>query len=158
RRPANRAYGRIVAEPPMLVRRLHEELARLMQYERELSVIVFRSLDRDVAASVLTAIGGRMRAIDTAAPLGPRHVGVLAPQLDFDEACALAREVVKSQIAAGVVTAPFDGIDGDALLVAARAAAGTAEAGEVVAARGVADTITIGTRKIVVADPAMARL
>jgi transcriptional regulator with GAF, ATPase, and Fis domain len=99
-----------------------------------------------------------MRAIDTAAQLGARHVGVLAPELEFDEAFAFARGVASASVAAGIATAPVDGIDGDALLVAARTAAGAAGAGEIVAARGLAATVAIGTHKIIVADPAMQRL
>src|SRR5262249_42293108 len=66
-----------------------------------------------------------------------------------------ARGVSAGSLGVGIATAPFDGIDADALLAAARAAAMRSE---VAHARDTAETIAVGGRQITIGDPAMARL
>jgi DNA-binding NtrC family response regulator/pSer/pThr/pTyr-binding forkhead associated (FHA) protein len=160
RRPVRAAGTSNVTEQPMLVQRLAEELSRSAQYERELSLVIARSSDGD-APALLASVAGRLRVIDTAAIVGARFVGVLLPELGADEAHAFARELASrgpGRISAGVATAPYDGIDADAVLGAARAACSAAGPGSVVRARDAAETITAGAQRILVADPAMARL
>jgi two-component system response regulator AtoC len=149
-----------VTEQPMLLRRLTEELSRVAQYERELSVVIASAVDGD-APALLAAVAGRLRVIDSASSLGARAVGVLLPELGTDEAHDFARELVAlggGRVACGIATAPYDGIDADAVLGAARAACAAARPGAVVRARDAAETIAIGSQRILVADPAMARL
>ena len=160
RRPVRAAETSNVTEQPMFVRRLTEELSRLAQYERELSLVIARSVDQD-AHALLAAIAGRLRVIDAASIVGARFVGVLLPELGVDEANAFAGGLSSlgvGPVSAGVATAPYDGIDGDAVLGAARAACAAAAPGAVVQARDAAETIVAGSQRILVADPAMARL
>src|SRR5262245_51052723 len=153
RRP-QRASTKRTVEHSQLLGRLADELARVAQYERELSVIVFRSVDRDDPAAVLAAIAGRLRAMDAAATIGPRYGAVVAPELGPEDAEQFARGVSAGSLGVGIATAPFDGIDADALLAAARAAAMRSD---VAHARDTAETIAAGGRQITIGDPAMAR-
>jgi DNA-binding NtrC family response regulator len=165
RRSARATHGRDVGEQSMLVRRLAEELARAAQYERELSLIVVRWTDRDNALAVLSAIADRLRVIDSVAPLGTRHAGILLPELGADEAARLAAELGEITAggspvarAIGIATAPADGIDADTVLTAARAACDAATPGTPAFARDAVETITAGPQRILVADPGMSRL
>jgi len=155
RRPTRPSRTRNMIEQPMLVRRLTEELARVAQYERELSLVIARGTD---SAALLAGVTARLRVIDTAAAIGARYVAMLLPELGPEEAIQLARELAGDAIHVGVATAPFDGIDADTLLGAARAACDAAGAGAVVHARDAAETITVAAQRIIVADPGMARL
>jgi DNA-binding NtrC family response regulator len=160
RRPLRAAIASSVTEQPTLVRRLTDELARIAQYERELSLVIARSADGDTPA-LLAAIADRLRVIDTASIVGARFVGVLLPELGAEEAHAFASELAtlaSGGISIGIATAPFDGLDADALLGAARSACAAAGPGQVLRARDTAETITAGAQRILVADPAMARL
>jgi DNA-binding NtrC family response regulator len=160
RRPLRPVGISNVTEQPMLLRRLTEELSRVSQYERELSLVIAGSVDGD-APALLAAVAGRLRVIDTASSIGARLVGVLLPELDADEAHAFAQELSSlggGRIACGHATAPYDGIDADTVLGAARAACAAARPGTVVRARDAAETIAVGNQRILVADPAMARL
>jgi len=160
RRPLRIAAGSAVTEQATLVRRLTEELARTAQYERELSLVIARSIEGD-APALLAAIAARLRVIDTAAIIGARFVGVLLPEIGAEEAMAFARRLSSlgvGEVAAGLATSPHDGIDADAVLGAARAACAAAAPGTVVRARDAAETIAAGGQRILVADPAMARL
>jgi two-component system, NtrC family, response regulator AtoC len=160
RRPLRVVDASHVTEQPVLVRRLAEELSRVAHYERELSLVIARSADGD-APGLLAAIADHLRVIDTAAIVGARFVGVLLPERGADEAEQFARALSTlgvGKVSAGVATAPYDGIDVDAMLGAARAACTAAAAGEVVRAADAAETITAGPQRILVADPAMARL
>ena len=160
RRPLRIAAASSVMEQPMLLRRLTEELTRIAEYERELSLVVARPADGD-APALLAAVADRLRVIDTAAIVGGRFVAALLPERGADEAMELARALARREagrIAVGVATAPYDGIDPDAVLGAARAACALAEPGAVVRACDAVETIMAGTQRIVVADQAMARL
>jgi DNA-binding NtrC family response regulator len=160
RRPARLAAGARATEQPALVQRLTEELSRTAEYERELSLVVARSAGRDPAALV-SAITERLRVIDAAAPIGGGYVAALLPERGPDEALALARALAQldgGRIAVGVATAPYDGIDPDAVLGGARAACAGAEPGAVRRAGDTVELITAGPQRIMVADPAMARL
>jgi two-component system, NtrC family, response regulator AtoC len=161
RRPVRRSQAGTVLEPAVLVRRLTEELSRAAQYERELAVAVVRAVDRADPAALLAAVAAHLRVIDTAASVGVHQVAVVLPELDAAEAAQVARELAAlsfGPVAVGVAVAPFDGIDTDTLLSAARAAAERASPGEVVRAGAAAESITAGNHRILVADPGMARL
>jgi DNA-binding NtrC family response regulator len=160
RRPARIAAGARATEQPALIQRLTEELSRIVEYERELSLVVARGASRDPEA-LLAAVADRLRVIDTAAPLGGGFVAALLPERGGDEALGLARALAEldgGRVAVGVATAPHDGIDADAVLGAARAACATAEPGAVRRASEAIEIITAGPQRILVADPAMARL
>jgi two-component system, NtrC family, response regulator AtoC len=159
RRPARTAAGARATEQPALVQRLTEELSRIAEYERELSLVVARGPGG--ASALLAAVAERLHVIDAAAPLGGGFVAALLPERGADEALGLARALAGldgGQISVGVATAPHDGIDPDAVLGAARAACAAAEPGAVRRACDAVEIITAGPQRIMVADPAIARL
>jgi two-component system, NtrC family, response regulator AtoC len=161
RRPVRRSRAGTALEQAVLVRRLTEELSRAAQYERELAIAVVRSVDRSDPAALLAAVVDHLRVIDTAASVGGHQVAVLLPELDAEEAGQVARELAAlpfGSVAVGVAMAPFDGIDTDTLLAAARAACDKAGPGEVLRAAAAAETIVAGDHRILVADHGMARL
>jgi len=148
-------------EPAVLIRRLTEELSRATQYERELAIAVVRSVDRADPAALLAAVVDRLRAIDTAASLGAHHVAVVLPELDGAEAMEVAGALAALPVGAlalGMATAPFDGIDADTLLAAARTASDLAAPGAIVRAAAASEAIDAGGHRILVADAAMVRL
>jgi two-component system, NtrC family, response regulator AtoC len=161
RRPVRQSRAGTMLEPAVLVRRLTEELSRAAQYERELAIAVVRSVDRSDPAGLLAAVVDKLRVLDTAASLGGHHVAVVLPELDTAEASEVAGALATlpfGSLAVGMSTAPFDGIDADTLLAAARTASDRASAGEVVRAATAGDVIEAGSHRILVADPAMVRL
>jgi transcriptional regulator with GAF, ATPase, and Fis domain len=165
-RPVRASGGRGLLDGPALLRRLEEELERSLRYRREVSLAIVRAdapLDR---ARVATAMGGRLRLIDAAALLGEREAAVLLPEMDLDEAGALAQALAVAVAgpggAAGVAVSPGDGVDVDALLSCARAAAASAPAGGVAFGRDTVQWLALGEREggreIALADPAMLRI
>jgi DNA-binding NtrC family response regulator len=158
RRPIRARAGSAVTEQPMLLRRLTEELARVAEYERELSLVVAKPGDGD-AQALLAVIADRLGVIDTAAIIGGRLVCALLPERGVDEAAAFARALAEHGAGRiGIATAPYDGIDPDAVFGAARAACAAAAPGGVVQACDAAETLVAGAQRILVADPAMGRL
>jgi two-component system response regulator AtoC len=161
RRAMRQSRAGTMLEPAVLVRRLTEELARATQYERELAIAVVRSVDRADPAGLLAAVVDKLGVIDTAASLGAHHVAVVLPELDGAEAVEVARALAAlpfGALAIGMATAPFDGIDPDTLLAAARTASDAAGPGEIVRAATAGETIEAGSHRIAVADPGMVRL
>jgi two-component system, NtrC family, response regulator AtoC len=148
-----------VVEPAPFARRLAEELARCTQYERELSVLVVRARDGSDSAQLLAACAERLRTIDIAAAIGPRHLGLLLPELGVDEAMRFGTALAAGNaLAVGVATAPHEGVDPDSLLAAARAACELHVSGRIVRASEANELIELGGHRIVVAEPAMAKL
>jgi two-component system response regulator AtoC len=164
RLPVRRSYAGRVLEQTVLVRRLTEELSRAAQYERELAIAVVRMVERADPAALLAGIADQLRVIDTAARIDGRHVAILLPELDSGEAAELAGELAAralarvGSVAIGVASAPFDGIDADTLVAAARAASDAAAPGAIVRAATVAETIVAGAHRILVVDASMGRL
>jgi transcriptional regulator with GAF, ATPase, and Fis domain len=159
-RPVRSPGGRGLLDGPALLRRIEEELERSLRYRREVALAIVRSeaaLDRARVAAVLA---GKLRLIDAAAIVGEREAAVLLPEVDLDEAGALAQALAGALggAAAGVATSPADGVDADTLLSCARAAAASAPAGEVAFARDVVHHVALGDREVVLADPAMVRI
>jgi hypothetical protein len=89
-RPVRTSGVRGVLEGPALLRRLEEEIERSLRYRRELSLAIVRSDTAFDRARVGAALAGRLRLIDAAAFLGEREAAVLLPEVDVDEAGALA--------------------------------------------------------------------
>jgi len=149
-----------VAEQPLFERYLGEDLYRLERQGREMSLVIARPDDGDPLA-LLRAIAGRLRAVDSASMVDARSVGVLLPELGVREAHAFAGElstVGAGRVSVGIAAAPYDGIDAETVLAAARAACAAAGPGSVLRARDATETIAAGSQRILVADPAMARL
>jgi two-component system, NtrC family, response regulator AtoC len=159
-RRTRRARTRNVVEQTSFVRRLADEIARCVAYEREVSLLCVRRGDGD-GEQLAARLADRLRSIDMIAPIGRRHLGVLLPELDGDEAIAAARGLVDANrglLSIGVATAPYDGLDADALVAATRAAADLAALDGVVPAREAGETLAIANHRVVIGDPAMRKL
>jgi DNA-binding NtrC family response regulator len=156
------AVGRHVVDRQTLARKLAEELARALQYQRELAIVMIRTADPDPARA-MAVVAGAVRVMDAVAPAEDGAFVVMLPELGVDEAIAVAAELrrrlagIAGGIAIGVAAAPADGIDADTLIGAARDALSGTVSGAIVVAGAVA-TETIGPREVVVGDPAMRRL
>jgi DNA-binding NtrC family response regulator len=152
--------GRPLVDRAVLRRRLDEELERGVRYGRPLAVAAITlapGTDRTAAAS---SVSRGLRLLDVAGWAGETQILVLLPELDVEAARDAVSELVAGlrEARAGLATHPTDGCDGDTLLAAARAAAGTARPGQVVCAEDTATRLAVGDREIIVADPAMGRL
>jgi two-component system response regulator AtoC len=147
-------------EASAFVTRLGEELARCTEFERELTIMCVRATDGNIAPLV-PAIAQRLRSMDTHAVIGRRHIGVLCPELDADEGVAMALRLLDAapgDLVIGIATAPYDGIDADALLASTRAACEVKAHQSIVRSAEAAKTLTAGPHKIVIGDPAMTNL
>ncbi|HWM88339.1 MAG TPA: sigma 54-interacting transcriptional regulator [Kofleriaceae bacterium] len=163
-RPLRASGTRDVLDAGDFARRLEEESERAVQYQRELAVVVLHAAHRLDRARTSVVLAGRLRRMDAAAILDDHRVAILLPELDIDEASPIAGDLALllkaggSPLAAGVALSPDDGVDGDALLASARAAADAAAPGSVVLARSEVQELIAGPHRIVIADPGMARL
>ncbi|MGE0395627.1 MAG: sigma 54-interacting transcriptional regulator [Kofleriaceae bacterium] len=159
-RKASTARAKQMLETSAFVTRLTEELARCTEFEREMSLLCVRAVDGELSALV-PALVQKLRSMDTLATIGRRHLGVLLPELDADEAVAMALRLIDAapgEIMIGVATAPYDGIDPDALMAATRAACEVKAHQSIVRASEAAKVLIAGSHRIVIGDPAMANL
>jgi two-component system, NtrC family, response regulator AtoC len=162
RRPARATAAHQAAELGTLMRRISEETDRAQRYQRELAVVVMRQVSRKDAAWLMAALLPRLRAIDVVTGFGDGAVAVLMPEVGADEVVAVLEaafpDLGASDLAIGIAVAPFDGIDGDTLIGAARAAAAAAGAGERKLARDTSVELIAITHRIQIADPTMVRM
>ncbi|MEZ4358538.1 MAG: sigma 54-interacting transcriptional regulator [Kofleriaceae bacterium] len=163
RRAARSACAQQVAEVGALLRRIGEETDRALRYQRELAVIALRMTGPADVPRLSAGLVAKLRSIDVIAASGENSAIVLMPELGLDEASlalddALAGLEAADELAIGLAIAPFDGIDGDTLLGAARAAAEVARAGQRRAAADAVTELAAVHHKITVADPAMTRI
>jgi DNA-binding NtrC family response regulator len=150
----------------VLRHRLEEEVERALCSHRPLSLCALWTgpLAGSARSQLAQALGGALRVIDVAAWGGADHLIVLLPDSEAQGAQAAAARLVDAAAAvaplsrAGLAGCPSDGYDVDALLSGARAAMDGAPPGQVGQAAAAAQTLTIGDRTVVLADPAMVRL
>ncbi|MBL9019427.1 MAG: sigma 54-interacting transcriptional regulator [Myxococcales bacterium] len=156
-RPVRATGGRALLDRSSLIRRFEEELERSLRYRRELSLLVLRSERAFDRARIAASLVPRLRLIDAAAFLEDRELAVLLPELEADEADELAAALsgLVPGVAAGLARSPADGVDADTVLSCARAAATNAAPGVLMHARDAVQRLTLGTREVVLADPAM---
>jgi two-component system response regulator AtoC len=146
-------------------RRLGQEIERSLRYGRPLAVLEIATaashLDRPAFEAEVTS---RMRLMDFAGWSPGVHLTIVAPELSEQEARVVAKRLLAGVLPfcpdarLGVSTCPMDGCDPDTLVASARAAAGAAERGEIAAAAEMVTTLEVEDRRLVVADPTMARL
>ena len=151
------ARTRDVVDSTAFVRRLADEVARCIAYERELSILCVRG---DALERVVASLGDQVKgAGDLVARLDARHVGVLLPELDLDDALAIARRLADALPDAhvGVATAPYDGLDADSLIGATRAASDLPSP-RIVRVTQPSELLEVGSHRIVIGDPAMSQL
>jgi DNA-binding NtrC family response regulator/pSer/pThr/pTyr-binding forkhead associated (FHA) protein len=140
--------------------RLAAEIERAAALDRSLAVVAVRA--ERAREFLVDALAGELRGVDRATSLAADEVAALLPELEPDEAPAVARRMVAAvggAARAGYAVFPRDGDDPETLIASARAALAAADPGG--AAAGVTPSRTIeiaGGRTMLVADPAMARL
>jgi DNA-binding NtrC family response regulator len=134
-------------------RRLVEELERAITFKRTLAVVA-------VLGATPVALADSLRLIDVAATGDDGGVLLLLPEVDREG----AREIVERALAAvpgaraGLAVCPTDAVDPDTILLEARTAARRARPGTVAEPSDAATTIELGSRSVLVADPAMLRV
>ncbi|MCY1017151.1 sigma 54-interacting transcriptional regulator [Pyxidicoccus sp. MSG2] len=159
------------ATPPLLdanalQSRLADELERVVRYERSVGVVALElgPFTASLAELVRAASGGGLRRMDVVGQQGPGQLVILLPELTRDEVEDSARHLVEALLPlvpgarAGLATAPRDGMDADALLSAARAAALAAPTGGVGVSGPNLYRLELGERSVIVADAAMVRI
>ena len=158
-----RSTGALSGEPGPLLQRLEEEIDRAQLYGRKLALLCVDTAGA-APAMVAAALSGRLRTMDRAALSPAGELLILLPELDEEEAKEVASVLSEVLCAAapgvrlGLALCPEDGGDVDTLLSAARAATVEAQPGALQATRDTATVLTAGEHRILIADPAMARL
>ncbi|WP_338264000.1 sigma 54-interacting transcriptional regulator [Corallococcus caeni] len=144
--------------------RLSEELDRVRGSGLAVSVLALEVESARVPqVELVRALYGALRLMDAVGQVGGTLVGVL-PDLSGEEAEAAAAHLVSvltplaGRVRAGLASAPGDGMQGDALLGAARAAALAAAPGETRVSGPAMYRLALGERSVVVADAALMRL
>jgi two-component system response regulator AtoC len=134
--------------------RLAEELERAASYGRALSVAVLRG--RDLAAHG-AGVASELRRLDVVALDGEACLLLLLPELDGAAARELLGGLFLGEMSAGLASYPVDAVDADTLLGIARRAARVAAPGAVAGLDDTAETLDLDGRRVLVADPGMAR-
>jgi DNA-binding NtrC family response regulator/pSer/pThr/pTyr-binding forkhead associated (FHA) protein len=153
-----------VLDAPALRARLAEEMERVHRYERAVSVLVVEPGPTSEAPEALArAAGSALRLMDSVGRLGST-LAVVLPELAEEEAREAAEHVLEvlsplaARLRAGLATAPQDGLDAEALMAAARAAALAAPVGGLRVSGPDLYRLSLGARSVVVADAAMVHL
>lgn len=161
-----------VSNPPLISRAAHgevswrrrlvEEIDRAITYQRSLAVIALTGVD----PGSLTGLTEGLRLIDVLGEGTDGQTLLLLPEVGRDQARAIAQrtlDVVRTDApnaCAGLAMCPTDATDTDTILLAARTAAKRA-AKEKLAFADAADAaayIELGTKRVLVVDPAMQRV
>jgi two-component system response regulator AtoC len=134
-------------------RRLAEELVRAITFKRALGVVV-------VQGASAVALGAHLRLIDVVGTGDDGGALMLLPEVDREAAREIAAKAIAMVPAAraGLAMCPTDACDADTILLAARSAARRAAPGQVADAAESATTIELGSRQVLIADPAMSRV
>ncbi len=135
-------------------RRLAEELERAVKYTRTLAVILLLG---EVPPGVLA---GALRVIDVVGHTDDGHPLLLLPEADRHEARQIAERILAVAPASrlGLGVCPTDACDSDSMLLAARTAARRATPGTLVEPADAVTRIELGSRQVLVADPAVSRV
>ncbi len=154
----------VVLDHAALRQRIEDESDRAVRYERKFSVLCLvwpsaiekrRELGQQVAV--------QLRRIDAAAwSLTDHALHVMLAEASHDEAVSIGirvrEKLADAKLKVGCATCPDDGYDADALLASAHNAAISADAGEIGGTSRSFQTVTIGNVRVIIADPAVARL
>ncbi len=154
-----------VVDAPTLRQRVDDEIDRAVRYERAFTVLSLLwpepILER---RGIERALAPHLRRLDAAAWSGASILHILLPEVVGSDAHRVAGRLqarlhaLAGELRIGHATCPSDGCDADALLARADNAASSADAGEIAAAAYAYQTLTFGTQRVIVADPAMVRL
>jgi two-component system, NtrC family, response regulator AtoC len=161
---ASLSVAAALVDQAMFRQRLEDELDRAVRYERAFSVAVMvwpepiehpRRIERTVA--------GQLRRIDAASWASDRSLQILLAEAPRGEVAGILRRVRAAldsadRLRIGHASCPGDGVDIDALLASANAAALGVEPGAIASATRGYQTMTIQGVHVVIADPATLRL
>jgi DNA-binding NtrC family response regulator len=109
-------------------------------------------------------MAGTLRLIDVLGEGTDGHALLLLPEVDRAQGRAIAEAAIAAiragapNVRAGLAMCPTDACDADTILLAARAAARRADAGDCAEAEKAATRIELGGREVMIADPAMTRV
>ncbi|WP_437661232.1 sigma 54-interacting transcriptional regulator [Sorangium sp. So ce1182] len=158
------AVGLSAVDLGRLRQRLGEELERAGDYARPLAVLVVSLGSIPGRVMVEARAAAALRLIDVFAWNGDAELIAVLPELGGEAARAAALELlealepVASEARGGLAAYPADGCDADTLLCGAHAAAAVAGAGAIALAAETSLEHSVGSSRIVVADPAMIRM
>src|SRR4051812_45577532 len=144
-----------------LRQQIGNELDRTMQSERLFSLLCFAGAPPGERAAIQRLVAAQLRRVDVAAWSSDGALYVLLPEAGADEAVAVATRIrgrLDRALQIGHVSCPDDGYDADALIVRARETAIAARPGKIAGLDRAFHTLTVGTQRVIVADPAVARL
>src|SRR5262249_14668347 len=138
---------RTVLDAAALRRRLGEEVARALEYGRELALVLLG----------VPAPAQALRAIDVVGMLDDGRTAVVLPELGGAAALAAAARRAGGGVA-GLALCPADACDADGLLGGARAALAAAAPGCVRTVAATAERLELGGRTVLLAHPATLRV
>jgi len=145
-----------------LRQRLEDEVTRVVHLDRQFSVLCVVGAVAGAQLAIERAVIQQLRRLDAVAWSSDGALYVVLPDAGVNEALAIATrirtKVERSALRIGHVTCPTDGNDVDNLLSAAYTAALNASPGEVVGLERAYQTLTVGTQRVIVADPTVVRL
>jgi DNA-binding NtrC family response regulator len=150
-----------VLELDALRQQIENELDRTMQSERLFSLLCFVGAPAGGRAAIQRMVVAQLRRVDAAGWSSDGALYVLLPEAGADEAVAVATRIrgrLDRALQIGHVSCPDDGYDADALIARAREAAIAARPGKIAGLDRAFDTLTLGAQRVIIADPAVARL
>jgi DNA-binding NtrC family response regulator/pSer/pThr/pTyr-binding forkhead associated (FHA) protein len=142
---------------------LGSELERAARAPRPLAIGVL-ALGDDQAERAAELLDGELVGLERLAVDGGERLVVMMPELSAEDALSRLRDLTELlaraglAVRAGAALHPSDGVDPDALLAGARAAALVAVPGELRQAASAFRELAAGEARVLVADPIMHRL
>jgi len=142
--------------------RLESEIDRAIRYERAFGLICIiwpaRVVDR---RAIERQLGDQLRRIDASGWADDHMLQIVLAEVSADTATTIAgrlRSKLEDAVQVGVASCPGDGFDIDDLIASARNAASCAPPGAIGEVAREYQTMTFGSLRVIVADPAMVRL
>jgi DNA-binding NtrC family response regulator len=149
-------------EMSVLRQRVENELDRTVQSERLFSLLCLIGPAVADRLAAQRAVVAQLRRVDAVAWSSDGAMYVLLPEAGADEAVSVATRIRsrldRGALRIGHVTCPDDGYDTAALIARAHDAAAAARPGKIAGLEHASQTLTIGTQRVIVADPTVARL
>jgi len=154
----------VVLEMPALRQRVDDQVERTVRYERMFSLLCIIGSPVGERQLIQRAAIAQLRRTDVVAWSNDSSFYVLLPDAGVDEAVAIATRIRNKldrlALRIGRITCPPDGYgyDADALLASAHDAAAAAKPGQIAGLERALRTLTVGTQRVIIADPTVARL
>jgi two-component system response regulator AtoC len=160
-RTATKPRASEAIEIDQMMRRIDQEIARAMEYDRPFSVVIVRTEGASSRPrAVIETTMATLRPMDVVC-VQPNGLVVLLPELDAHAGHAAGMALLNAvapTARGGIATYPADGVDTATLLAAARASVGIAQPGKLMNASSAAIEYRIGGARVIVADAVMLKL